>query len=87
MSDTVIFGKTVTGAFKSVLIYTLISIIISSFMGIGAAMSDMDETKWQAMWWMKRCGWWMLLAGNVLGNAITTFKAALSNSTRPPQTP
>jgi hypothetical protein len=87
MSDTIIFGKTVKGHAKSILIYVGISLTINVLLGVGAAFFDMEQEKWLAMWWMKKTGWWMMTAGGVLTNMLNTYKAATSNSTRPPVEP
>ena len=87
MSDTIIFGKTVKGHVKSVAVYCAISIVATVLLGVGSTFFEMDLEKWLSMWWMKRAGWWMMLAGNVSLNALNVYKAATSNSTRPPSNP
>jgi len=87
MSDTIIFGKTVKGHVKSVAVYCAISMVITVLLGVGASFFDMEHEKWIAMWWMKRTGWWMMMAGNVLANVLNVYKAATSNSTRPESAP
>jgi hypothetical protein len=75
MSDTVIFKRfLITGAFKSVMMYGG----ISACLGVGMAFMDMSKDKWDALWWMQKAGWAILL----IGNTLNTIKAATSNSTR-----
>jgi len=74
MSDTIFYGKRITGAFKSVLMYGG----ISACLGVGMAFLDMTEEKWSGMWWMQKTGWAVLL----IGNTLNTIKAATSQSTR-----
>lgn len=73
MSDTQIFGRTLTGDSKKMLLYAFVSVCLA----IGGACMAMDQKEWDAMWWMKKTGWLLLLLGNV-GN---TIKAYYSNPT------
>lgn len=74
MSDTIIFNRRISGAFKSVIIYAA----ISACLGVGMSFSEMTQEKWTAMWWMQKTGWAFML----IGNTLNTIKAATSQSTR-----
>lgn len=71
MSDTVIFGKTLTGNNKKMLLYVANAVALA----IGGAMMTLDQKEWDAWWWMKRAGWIFML----LGNVTNTIKAFYSN--------
>lgn len=72
MSDTVIFGKTVTGTHKAMLLYVFNAVALA----VGGALMSLDQAEWDGWWWAKRIGWFCLLAGNV----TNTIKAFYSNS-------
>jgi hypothetical protein len=72
MSDTQIFGKTVTGAHKAAILYVLVDIALS----LGQSMSTMEKAQWDAMWWMQRAGFWFLQ----IGSAGLVLKAFYSSS-------
>jgi hypothetical protein len=72
MSDTVIFGKTVTGTHKAMMLYVANAVALA----IGGALMTLDQSEWNSWWWAKRVGWFFLLIGNV----TNTIKAFYSNS-------
>jgi hypothetical protein len=78
MSDTTVFGKTISATTKAMLLYATISICAS----VGGAMFGLDQREWDSWWWMKRIGWCVLQCGAV----GTTIKAFYSNSSPAPAT-
>jgi hypothetical protein len=71
MGDTEIFGRTLTGNTKAMLLYAGNAICLA----IGGAMFALDQKEWDAWWWAKRIGWMLLL----LGQVCNTVKAFYSN--------
>ena len=72
MSDSIIFGKTLTSSSKAMLLYVGNSLA----MCVGGACMSLDQTEWDSWWWIKKAGWAILLIGNV----CNTMKAFYSNS-------
>jgi hypothetical protein len=72
MGDTELFGKTVTGTTKAMLLYVTVDIVISC----AQAMAGMDQAKWDAMWWMQKTAFWL----SQIGSAGLIIKAFYSNS-------
>jgi hypothetical protein len=73
MSDTTLFGKTIRGTDKAMLLYVGNAVALA----VGGAMMALDQTEWDSWWWMKKIGWTLIL----LGNVFNTMKAFYSNST------
>jgi hypothetical protein len=65
-------GKKVTGSFVAVVLYVLIDGIVS----FSQALSSMDQSTWDKMWWMQRTGFWL---GQV-GSTALIVKAFYSGS-------
>jgi hypothetical protein len=72
MSDTVIWGKTIRGTTKAVLLYVTADICIS----LSQAMAGMGKDQWDAMWWMQKSAFWL----SQIGSAALIMKAFYSNS-------
>lgn len=74
MSDTTIFGKTVSSTTKAMLLYVIADIVIS----LSQNMAGMDQAKWEAMWWMQKTAFWLAQ----IGSAALIVKAFYSNSSK-----
>lgn len=75
MSDTQIFGKTLSGSSKAMLLYAATSACVT----IGGACLAMKSEEWASMMLLNKFGWALMLVGGVL----TTIKAFYSNSAPP----
>jgi hypothetical protein len=74
MSDTQIFGKTVSGTTKAMILYVIADIVIS----LSQNMAGMDQAKWESMWWMQKSAFWLAQ----IGSAALICKAFYSNSSK-----
>lgn len=74
MSDTTIFGKTVSSTTKAMLLYVIADIVIS----LSQNMAGMDQAKWESMWWMQKTAFWL----GQIGSAALIMKAFYSNSSK-----
>ncbi len=74
MSDTILFGRTVTKTTKAMVLYVIADFVIS----LSQNMAGMDQAKWEAMWWMQKTAFWLAQ----LGSAALIIKAFYSNSSK-----
>lgn len=77
MTDTTIFGNTITGSFKAMMLYVVADACVS----LGQSFSSMDHGQWNSMWWLQKLGF----ALSQVGSTALMIKAFYSGSSpRPP---
>jgi hypothetical protein len=81
MSDTVVFGKTVTSSFKTMLLF----VIAGAALSVGEDCLSLQKNMWDGWWSFQKFGWLMLQLGNIATIVKAYYADPNAKSSPPPE--